>query len=210
MIEKAGKRHEHRGRSSRGILDPEKILMYMDLKTGDKFLDAGCGEGHFSIAASRIVGGEGRIYAVDTDGEAIARLRREMDGLKITNLEAYVADITGELPLADESVDSILLANVLHGLVANGEADMALKELARVSRPGGKLSVVEFKKMETTMGPPLSLRLSAEEVEELMASYGFGKEMVSEAGPYHYQMVLIKRVGDNLRQAEMMEQGKKS
>jgi ubiquinone/menaquinone biosynthesis C-methylase UbiE len=192
MIEEAGKRHEHRGRSSRGILEPEKILKEMDLKGGDRLLDAGCGDGYFSIAASPMVGKEGRVYAVDSDGAAISELKSKIAALRITNLEAHVADISKGLPLADKSVNSVLLANVLHGLVVNGEAEGALREMARVVSTGGKLSVVEFKKMEMPMGPPLSIRLSPEQVEGLMVKYGFRKEKVIEAGPYHYQMVLVR------------------
>ena len=59
MAEEAGRRHEQRGRSSRSFLDPSKILDGMDLQRGDRFLDAGCGEGHFSLVASELVGGGG-------------------------------------------------------------------------------------------------------------------------------------------------------
>ncbi len=102
-------------------------------------MDAGCGDGYFSIAASPMVGEEGRVYAVDSDGVAIAELKSKLAALRITNLEAHVADISKGLPLADKSVNSVLLANVLHGLVANGEEEGALREMARVVSPGGKL-----------------------------------------------------------------------
>ncbi len=51
---------------------------------------------------------------------------------------------------------------------------------------------MEFNKMEMPMGPPLSIRLSPEQVEELIVKYGFRKDKVIEAGPYHYQMVLVR------------------
>ena len=49
----AEKRHEHSGMSSKGFLDAEMVLKYIGIKEGDRFLDLGCGDGHFSIAASR-------------------------------------------------------------------------------------------------------------------------------------------------------------
>jgi cyclopropane fatty-acyl-phospholipid synthase-like methyltransferase len=49
-------RHQHKGRSSIGFLDTGMILSGIGLKAGDSFLDDGCGDGHFSIAASEIVG----------------------------------------------------------------------------------------------------------------------------------------------------------
>ena len=122
----------------------------------------------------------------------LGRLQKEIAEKKLANIEARVADVSRLLPLADESVDIVFISNVLHGLVANGESERALKEVARVIKPQGKLAIVEFKKNETPMGPPLSIRLSPEEVEMLAKGYGFSKVAVKEAGPYHYSIVLRK------------------
>jgi ubiquinone/menaquinone biosynthesis C-methylase UbiE len=186
------KKHEHKGMSSRNMLDAVKILKDIGLEKGDRFLDAGCSDGYFSVAAAEIVGDGGRVYAFDVDSDALGRLQKEIDEKKLANIEAKVADVSRLLPLADESVDIVFISNVLHGLVANGESETALKEVARVIKPQGKLAIVEFKKNETPMGPPLSIRLSPEDVEVLAKSYGFSKVAVEEAGPYHYSIVLRK------------------
>jgi ubiquinone/menaquinone biosynthesis C-methylase UbiE len=186
------KKHEHKGRSSREMLDARKILNDIGLKSGDQFLDAGCGDGYFSIVAAEVVGPGGRVYAFDVDGDGIGRLQKEIAEKRLANIEARVADVSRLLPLADESVDVVFISNVLHGLVANDESESALKEVARVTRHQGKLAIVEFKKIETTMGPPLSIRLNPEEVEALAKGYCFSRVAVKEAGPYHYSIVLRK------------------
>jgi ubiquinone/menaquinone biosynthesis C-methylase UbiE len=84
------------------------------------------------------------------------------------------------------------LSNVLHGLAANGEVDSTFKEIARVTAQNGRLAVVEFKKQESPMGPPLSIRLSPAEIEALIGGYGFSKESVQEAGPRHYAIIFRK------------------
>ena len=190
MSNASEKKHEHKGRSSREMLDARKILNDIGLKSGDQFLDAGCGDGYFSEAAAEVVGLGGRVYAFDVDG--IGRLQKEIAEKKLANIEARIADVSRLLPLADESVDVVFISNVLHGLVANGEWERALKEVARVIKPHGKLAIVEFKKNETPLGPPLSIRLSPEEVEALAKGYGFSKVAVKEAGPYHYSIILEK------------------
>ena len=90
MPEKTEKRHEHHGRSSKGFLDAGKVLRYIGINDGDRFLDLGCGNGYFSIAASQLVGKDGIVYAFDVDEESIAQLEREMAEKKLANIEASV------------------------------------------------------------------------------------------------------------------------
>jgi ubiquinone/menaquinone biosynthesis C-methylase UbiE len=193
MLDQAEKRHIHHGISSKGFLDSGKILGFIGIKEGDRFLDLGSGDGYFSIAASRAVGKDGIIYAFDANDEAIARLRKEMAEKRLTNIEASVIDITNKLPLGDESISMAFMSNVLHGLVANGETDSTFKEISRVTAHSGRLAMVEFKKQESPQGPPLSIRLSPGEVEALVRGYGFSKESVQEVGPYHYAIIFRKR-----------------
>jgi ubiquinone/menaquinone biosynthesis C-methylase UbiE len=183
--------HQHTGRSSIGFLDTREILNDIGLKAGDSFLDDGCGDGHFSIAASEIVGGNGKVYAIDIDEEAIAMLRGEISKKGISNIEAIVAE-AGNVPVPDETVDVAFMANVLHGLAANGEAEVAMREIARVTKAGGRFSVVEFKKMQSPMGPPLSIRLDPEDVEALAGKHGFMKQIMFEVGQYNYMLILVK------------------
>ncbi|MGD0955076.1 MAG: class I SAM-dependent methyltransferase [Methanotrichaceae archaeon] len=193
MAEKAEIRHEHHGMSSKGFLDAGEVLRYIGINEGDRFLDLGCGDGHLSIAASQVVGKDGLVYAFDVDEESIAQLQRDIAEKKITNIKACVVDITKKLPLEDESISLAFMSNVLHGLVENSEADSTLNEIARVTQYNGKMAVVEFKKLESPMGPPLSIRLSPEDVETLARGYGFSKESAQEVGPHHYAIILRKR-----------------
>jgi len=193
MSEKAEKKHEHHGRSSRGFLDDGEVLKYIGINEGDRFLDLGCGNGYFSIAASQAVGKDGMVYAFDVDEESIAQLKSEIADRKLANIESSVVDITKKLPLADESISLAFMSNVLHGLVENDEADSTLKEIARVTAQNGRLAIVEFKKQDSPMGPPLSIRLTPEDVEALAQGYGFSKDSVQEVGPYHYAVILRKK-----------------
>ncbi|HWQ20752.1 MAG TPA: class I SAM-dependent methyltransferase [Methanotrichaceae archaeon] len=194
----AEQKHEHHGRSSKGLLDPTNILESLHLRIGDTFLDAGCGDGYFSLAASEFIGGEGRVYAVDNDEAAINHLRKEIANRDIVNIEPIVADITDKIPLPNEIIDTTLMANVLHGLVANDELDGAMKEINRVMKHGGKLLehdakflVVEFKK-DSPMGPPSNIKLSPEQVQDIMAIYGFKNPTVNDIGLYHYSILLTR------------------
>jgi ubiquinone/menaquinone biosynthesis C-methylase UbiE len=192
MADKTGDRHEHAGRSSRAYLSAETVVAGTGLKAGDIFLDVGSADGYYSLEASRVVGGRGRVYAIDNYEASISALKEQIEREGLGNIEAVTADATKRIPLDAGTVDVCLLANVLHGFVANGEVERVLREAARVVRAGGTLAVVEFKKVSGPPGPPLSIRMSPEEVESMVAPYGFEKVRSFEVGPHHYEMVLLR------------------
>ncbi|HEY0196354.1 MAG TPA: class I SAM-dependent methyltransferase [Methanobacterium sp.] len=185
------KRHVHHGKSSRDILSADRVLTAVGLKSGDTFLDAGCGDGFISLAASPIVGEKGKVYAVDIYPESIAAVKKEIQERDINNVEAIVADLTVKTPLNDDSIDLCIMANVLHGFVENQEAEEVMKEISRVIRPEGVFAVVEFKKIEKLQGPPFHERLAPQDVEDILVKHGFEAVLTSEVGHYHY---LVKAV----------------
>ncbi len=178
--------HQHAGMSSKAFLDAERVLQETGLKGGDSFLDVGCGEGHFSIAASKIVGNKGKVYALDSYEKSIAVLKEQIHRQQIANIEAIVADVTQKMPLPDGIIDVCLMANVMHGFLANGEVPRVMTETARVMKMKSMLAVVEFQKIDEPPGPPISIRMTPDELEALISGYGFKKDRVAEVGPIHY------------------------
>jgi ubiquinone/menaquinone biosynthesis C-methylase UbiE len=187
------RKHFHHGRSSKEILDPNKVLSVTGLKKGDTFLDAGSGDGYMSLAASKIVGEEGKVYAVDAWEESITTFKEKIESENIKNIEAIVADITQTIPVADENIDILYMGNVLHGFVENDEVETVMKEINRVIKQNGIFTVVEFKKEEATHGPPLSVRLSPDDVAKIVQNYGFKINNVEEVGKYHYISISAKK-----------------
>ncbi|MBI2850600.1 MAG: class I SAM-dependent methyltransferase [Chloroflexi bacterium] len=192
MTNNPAPRFHHAGKSTQDLLDAQRVLKVIGLKKGDTFLDAGSGSGYLSVAASEIVGSEGRVYAVDVDKPSIDALKREIDERGIQNLTAIVTDITAKTPLASESIDICLMANALHGFVENNEVEGVLKEISRVLKPGATLAVVEFKKLENIPGPPFPVKLSPEQVTAIIAPYRYRQKEVTEVGAYHYAVTFVK------------------
>ncbi len=189
--------HVHHGKSTRDILNADKVLYTTGLKNGDVFLDAGCGDGFISIAASPLVGEEGKIYAIDLYSKSIELVKLDVQKKGIKNLEVIVADLTSEIPLSDDSIDLCVMANLLHGFVENNEVNDVLSEIGRVIKQGGVFAVVEFKKIKGIPGPPFDVRLNPQEVEAILIKYGFNVTETIEVGEYHYLVNAVKNSLDN-------------
>ncbi|MGZ7136563.1 MAG: class I SAM-dependent methyltransferase, partial [Methanobacterium sp.] len=181
------------GRSSRQILDPSRILSAIGLKEGETFLDAGAGDGYMSIAASSIVGENGKVYAVDIYEESMNTLKNEIKNKKIENIIPIIADITKKIPIEDEIVDKCYMANVLHGFVENDEVNEVMTEINRIIKPNGTFNVIEFKKIENTPGPPMHVRLNPEDVKNIIENHNLNVKSIEEVGKYHYAVIATKK-----------------
>jgi len=100
-------------------------------------LDLGTGTGRMlELFGPEIERGLGLDLSLDM--LLLARDRLERAGLK--NCSVRQGDLY-DLPIADDSFDTIILHQVLHFL---DDGARAIKEAARVLRPGGRLLVVDF------------------------------------------------------------------
>ncbi len=184
MVEKHG--HKHHGKTSKDILSADEVLNVVNLKSGDKFLDAGSGEGYISFEASKIVGPDGKIFALDIYPESIDKVEQEINNQDITNMEAFLADITETIPLDDDAVNTVLMANVLHGFVEGKEVETVMKNINRVLKKGGVFAVVEFRKIQSERGPPFDVRLHPADVSEILQNNGYQILDSVEIGKLHY------------------------
>jgi demethylmenaquinone methyltransferase/2-methoxy-6-polyprenyl-1,4-benzoquinol methylase len=109
---------------------------------GDQVLDIAGGTGDLALAFSRKVGPSGRVVHTDIN-EAMLREGRNRLLDRGVVLPTLVCDAE-KLPFASESFD---LVSVAFGLRNMTHKELALAEMQRVLKPGGKLLVLEFSRV---------------------------------------------------------------
>jgi demethylmenaquinone methyltransferase/2-methoxy-6-polyprenyl-1,4-benzoquinol methylase len=121
-------------------------VLVANLREGDQVLDIAGGTGDLALAFSKKVGKSGRVVHTDIN-EAMLRTGRDrlLDAGVV--LPTLVCDAE-KLPFPDNHFD---LVSVAFGLRNMTHKDLALTEMNRVLKPGGKLLVLEFSKV----APPL-------------------------------------------------------
>ncbi len=143
----------------RFLHSPELFAARLAPAPDARVLQVGPGPGWFSSAVARTVP-RGRVVLFDLQRPMLARARRRLRRADVANFDLVQGDAT-RLPFGAASFDTAFLFAVL-GEVPDPAA--AVRELARVLRPGGLLSVTE------TLGDPDAL--SREEVAALAQSAG--------------------------------------
>ena len=67
--------------------DGEKVLKEIGIKEGQVILDFGCGSGIFSLPAAKIIGKEGKIYALDKNKTQLDELMEKAKSEELKNIE---------------------------------------------------------------------------------------------------------------------------
>jgi ubiquinone/menaquinone biosynthesis C-methylase UbiE len=173
------------GAERRREIDPDGLLRSAGLKDGDAMADIGCGPGFFALPAAAIVGETGRVYALDTEPRMLDSLRELSPPLSVEPM------VSGEqtFPIDDACVDFVLLAYVLHEAEDRGAF---LKEASRITRPGGRLLLIDWEKQVEERGPPVAERLSREDSATLLEAAGFTDCAAGSVTPSHYRISAAK------------------
>lgn len=108
---------------------------------GEPILDLCTGTGDLALAFYRHTRGRTPIVAADFCREMLAILRRKKEQAGLDGPLTFVEADAQTLPFGD---DSFQIVSVAFGLRNVADTRRALREMARVCRPGGQVAVLEF------------------------------------------------------------------
>ena len=166
-----------------------------NLKEGDQVLDIAGGTGDLAMAFAKKVGTTGRVVHTDINEAMLSTGRDRLvdHGLALPTL---VCDAE-KLPFPDGHFNVV---SVAFGLRNMTHKDVALKEMCRVLKPGGKLLVLEFSKV-------------AKPLEKVYDWYSFevlprlGKLVAGDDASYRYLAESIRMHPDQESLKTLMQQG---
>jgi ubiquinone/menaquinone biosynthesis C-methylase UbiE len=178
--------------SGNTLLDVNLILHKAGIGDRRKVAHLGCGSsGHFVFPSAKLVGRQGKIYAIDILKTVLERIERQSRQENFPNVVTIWSDleIFGATRIENSSLDSELIVNVLYE--SKKRVDI-LREAIRLLKKDGRLVVVEWKNIATPLGPPLEMRVDKSLLEAAGRKLGLRLEEEFIAGPYHYGVVFMK------------------
>lgn len=110
-----------------------------ELSAGMRVLDVACGTGMLTRAAAAVVGGTGEVMGLDVSSVMLDHARRT-PATAAASIRWEVGDAM-HLPLDDAAVDAVLIGFGLRNLPDYGGA---VAEMARVTKPGGRIVILEI------------------------------------------------------------------
>jgi ubiquinone/menaquinone biosynthesis C-methylase UbiE len=122
------------------LISRARLREILEPAPGERLLEIGPGTGYYTAELADWVGPKGTVEIFDIQQEMLDHTMRRMSERGIENVTATRGDAC-ELPYEDSSFDAVVLVTVLGEIP---DQDAALREIARVLRPGGRLVVGEM------------------------------------------------------------------
>lgn len=128
-----------------------RMIGAMQLRGDEQLLDVGCGRGMLLLEAARRLP-RGRATGIDLwstrdqSGNAAAATARNAE---LAGVAGRVRIDTGDmrqLPYADASFDAVVSSLAIHNLPTDTDREQAVREIARVLKPGGRVALLDFRR----------------------------------------------------------------
>ena len=120
----------------------KKLVQLSNVRNGQSVLDCATGTGDLAIEFKKAVGPTGKVIGTDFCKEMMLTAPKKAQEQKL-EIKFEQADVT-QLPYEKNQFDVV---SISFGIRNVSDPILALKEMARVCKPGGKIMVLEFGQM---------------------------------------------------------------
>jgi ubiquinone/menaquinone biosynthesis C-methylase UbiE len=126
----------------------DKLLNAIPWRGDEQVLDVGCGHGLMLIGAAKRLT-SGRATGIDiwqnvdqaANSADATRRNAEIEGVSVEIRDGDARKI----PFGDETFDVIVSSLALHNIYDKGEREQALREIARVTKRGGHVGIIDIR-----------------------------------------------------------------
>jgi SAM-dependent methyltransferase len=122
------------------LITRDRLRSVLEPRGGERVLEIGPGTGYYTLDLARWLVPGGSVEIFDLQQEFLDHAMRRVVEAGLVNVHSTQGDATS-LPFEDDSFDAILLTAVLGEIP---DQDVAMREIARVLKPDGRLVVGEL------------------------------------------------------------------
>lgn len=169
----------------------DKMLRKLKVDVGDTVVDLGCGTGFHARRLKGLVGPQGTVHCVDLQSEMLERAGAlaQAAGVELS----LVQGAEDRIPVADDSVDHLLMVDVYHELA---DPSAMLTEMERVLDDDGVVHFVEFR-LEGFSATHIKRehRMGLEQLRKELGAAGFDVVRVYDGLPSQHLVTARPRPG---------------
>lgn len=167
----------------------DSLIAHLGIRKKETIADIGCGSGFFTDKFSRLVGTEGKVYAIEIKDEHINTLQEFLDKESIGNVSVIKGkeDVL-ELPEQVDKMFMCSLYHVLYGVNADDDRDKYLRSLVKLLKKDGELIIVDNGPVDDDTLPYHGPYISRELIAYQLQFYGFKLVEYYQIIPQRYML----------------------
>jgi SAM-dependent methyltransferase len=165
--------------------DCQTLLRELDVKPGQKVCDMGCGNGFYTLQLAKLVGPEGKVYAVDIQPEMLRLLRDRAQKEGLDNIVPVLGTVI-EPRLPQETMDLVLLVDVYHEF---SYPEQMLAAIRKSLKANGRVALAEFRAEDPGVPIKPLHKMSKEQIMKEFPSNGF--KLVGEFDELPWQHLMF-------------------
>jgi ubiquinone/menaquinone biosynthesis C-methylase UbiE len=168
--------------------DPDLGLRLLKVAKGSTVGDVGAGSGFMSLRLARLVGPQGRVYAVDVQPGMLQLLQQNAAKAKVANVVPVLGGIDDpKLPAGE--LDLIIMVDVYHEF---SQPQRMLQRMHEALKPGGRLALFEYRAEDPDV-PILPLhKMTKKQVKTEVELEGFKQTRVFDDLPWQHLIVFTR------------------
>jgi Methylase involved in ubiquinone/menaquinone biosynthesis len=127
-----------------------RMVASLNLRGDEQALEVGCGRGMLLLEVARHLP-QGHATGIDLwsrrdqSGNAAAATRRNAELAGVADRVRIDTGDMRHLPYADASFDAVVASLAIHNLPTETDREQAVREIARVLKPGGQVALLDFR-----------------------------------------------------------------
>jgi ubiquinone/menaquinone biosynthesis C-methylase UbiE len=168
--------------------DCAMLLEALHVKPGQSICDLGCGNGFYTLQLAKLVGDQGKVFAVDIQSEMLHLLDERAKAENVSNVEPILGSQV-ETGLAPESVDLILLVDVYHEF---SHPHQMLAAMRQALKPGGRIALAEFREEDPAVPIKPLHKMSKRQILKEFPPNGFRLAEEFDKLPWQHLMFFEK------------------
>nr|3I9F_A Chain A, Putative type 11 methyltransferase [Saccharolobus solfataricus]3I9F_B Chain B, Putative type 11 methyltransferase [Saccharolobus solfataricus] len=158
---------------------PEEYLPNIFEGKKGVIVDYGCGNGFY---CKYLLEFATKLYCIDINVIALKEVKEKFDS---------VITLSDPKEIPDNSVDFILFANSFHDM---DDKQHVISEVKRILKDDGRVIIIDWRKENTGIGPPLSIRMDEKDYMGWFSNFVVEKRF--NPTPYHFGLVLKRKTSE--------------
>jgi ubiquinone/menaquinone biosynthesis C-methylase UbiE len=164
--------------------DCQKMLAALGVKPGMAVCDLGCGNGFYTLQLAKLVGEDGKVFAVDIQSEMLSLMEKRAKPGELDNVKLVLGTLI-DPELEKSSCDLILLVDVYHEF---SHPVHMLSKIREALKPDGRVVLVEFRLEDPQVPIKLLHKMSKEQMNRELTANGFKLAQEYDDLPWQHMM----------------------